>query len=1081
MAAADLRRGYQTRGHQLTHDELAAGYSTSLTQGLTSSQYQKTLAEVGPNELVPPAATPKWMLWLQSVFTGFFNLLLWAGSILCFIAYGLDGSDATNLYLGVVLAGVVLLSGTFGFFQDASSAAIMDGFKSFLPSFVSVVRDGQSLRPLARTLVPGDLIQVSMGDRVPADCAIIRCSSDAQVDHSALTGESDPQNRSPSKSSDDPLETKNLVFFGTTVLRGSIEAIVINTASRTMMGRIAALADATSNTETPIKREINHFIKVISAIAITLGVLFFIIAMIIDYDWVKNLVFMIGIIVANVPEGLIVTVTLSLAVTAQRMGRKNVLVKNLEAVETLGSTSCICSDKTGTLTTNVMTVAHVYYDVEAKACDTSIAGAGDFNRNDTTFKSLTRIASLCNNTRWEDSAADAKSEVKVNVETKTTTNNNSSNSSSTRRLKGDASECAITRFIEPVVGPLDSIRETHKQAFQIPFNSSNKWQLSVRTLPSSAEEKQSVLMTMKGAPDVVLLLCSRILIQGQVKPLTDSDRDILALAIRNLAAQGERVLAFCHNPLVEPQWLTHQWAGSTINDCNFPMNDFIFVGLISMIDPPRPGVPEAVHTCKTAGIKVIMVTGDHPLTARAIARKVGIISNDTIDEIAAKLGQTVAETDDSLAKAVVVEGKELNHLMEQSTEVINSFWDRVLNKPDVVFARTSPQQKLLIVEACQARGAVVAVTGDGVNDAPALKKADIGVAMGIGGTEVAKDAADMILLDDNFASIVNGIEEGRLIFDNLKKSIAYTLSSNIPELFPFLAFIIVQIPLPLSTVLILCIDLGTDLVPAISFAHEVKEADIMMRPPRQPGVDRLVTPRLISFAYLQIGMVQVISAFYAYFVVLMDYGYPVRILPGLGTDWGKSELYCYENDYPKCHFSEQATSSPIWLQRSADHQKEALETAQTAYFVAIVIVQWADLIISKTRLLSITDQGMSNRMMNFGLLFETCLAIFISYTPGVNTVFGARPLRLVHWFCALPWCVLLFIYDEIRRWFVRHGKRSITNKLAVSNAVTMTQMATPAHDDVPSPTCVAAHMTPIKEKDGVFVRFSEWLARYTAW
>merc|ERR1712013_418922 len=329
----------------------------------------------------------------------------------------------------------------------------------------------------------------------------------------------------------------------------------------------------------------------------------------------------------------------------------------------------------------------------------------------------------------------------------------------------------------------------------------------------------------------------------------------------------------------------YKFSGTKKEEVNWPLNrsqyeeGLVFCGLYAMIDPPRPGVPEAVARCQSAGIKVVMVTGDHPVTAKAIAQKVGIIGEQgvTAQQVAdQKYGGDLSRVGDNEYNAIVVAGTELQAQLDRGDEDpqgVEDFWNLALNKENCVFARTSPQQKLLIVSAVQARGGIVAVTGDGVNDSPALKKADIGVAMGITGTEVAKEAADMILLDDNFASIVNGVEEGRIIFDNLKKSIAYTLSSNIPEIAPFLLYQTAGIPLPLTTVMILMVDLGTDLAPAISLAHEGKEADIMERPPRDPQRDKLVTMRLISFAYLQIGMLQAIAGFYAYFTVLNDYGF----------------------------------------------------------------------------------------------------------------------------------------------------------------------------------------------------------------
>merc|ERR1719238_26404 len=420
-----------------------------------------------------------------------------------------------------------------------------------------------------------------------------------------------------------------------------------------------------------------------------------------------------------------------------------------------------------------------------------------------------------------------------------------------------------------------------------------------------------------------------------------------------------------------------------------------------MIDPPRAAVPDAVAKCRSAGIKVIMVTGDHPITAAAIARSVGIISegNQTIEDIAEEKNIPIDQVNPRDAHAAVVHGGELKDISEEDLDAI------VRDHTEIVFARTSPQQKLIIVESCQRQGAIVAVTGDGVNDSPALKKADIGVAMGIAGSDVSKQAADMILLDDNFASIVTGVEEGRLIFDNLKKSIAYTLTSNIPEISPFLAFILCDIPLPLGTVTILCIDLGTDLIPAISLAYEEAETDIMKRAPRDPLHDKLVNERLISMAYGQIGMLQALSGFVIYFVIMMENGFLPGRLFGIRPFWDDRGNNALQDSYG---------------QEWTYGQRKIVEfTCHTAFFMSIVIVQWADLLICKTRRLSIFQQGMRNKIMILGLFEETLLAMAMAYMPGTDVALRMYPLEWHWWIVPMPFSLLIFIYDEIRKYLLR--------------------------------------------------------------
>ena len=497
----------------------------------------------------------------------------------------------------------------------------------------------------------------------------------------------------------------------------------------------------------------------------------------------------------------------------------------------------------------------------------------------------------------------------------------------------------------------------------------------------------------------ILQRCSTIIINGKEHPLTEDWKKAFETAYMELGGLGERVLGFCDYMLPAEKYR----AGYPYDpdEENFPLEGLRFVGLMSMIDPPRAAVPDAVKKCRSAGIKVIMVTGDHPITAKAIARSVGIISDgtETVEDIALRKRIPVEEVNPREALATVVHGGEIKDLSQKALDEI------LMHHTEIVFARTSPQQKLIIVEGCQRLGRIVAVTGDGVNDSPALKKADIGVAMGIAGSDVSKQAADMILLDDNFASIVTGVEEGRLIFDNLKKSIAYTLTSNIPEISPFLLFILADVPLPLGTVTILCIDLGTDMVPAISMAYEEAESDIMKRMPRNPFTDKLVNERLISVAYGMIGMIQAAAGFYVYFVILGENGFWPSRLFGLRRAWDSKAINDLEDSYGQ-----------EWTYRD----RKILEyTCHTAFFVSIVVVQWADLIICKTRKNSLFQQGMRNGMMNFGLVFETLLAAFLSYCPGMDKGLRMYPLAFTWWLPALPFSLLIFVYDEIRKYILR--------------------------------------------------------------
>ncbi|MGH0138730.1 UNVERIFIED_CONTAM: hypothetical protein FKN15_037130 [Acipenser sinensis] len=1092
----ELKKEVDLDDHKLTLDELHQKYGTDLSRGLTVARAAEILLRDGPNCLTPPPTTPEWVKFCKQMFGGF-SMLLWAGSLLCFLAYGIqaamdDEPAADNLYLGVVLAAVVILTGCFSYYQEAKSSKIMESFKNMVPQQALVIRDGEKNSINAEEVVVGDLVEVKGGDRIPADLRIISANG-CKVDNSSLTG--------------------------------TARGIVINTGDHTVMGRIATLASGLEVGQTPISREIEHFIHIITGVAVFLGISFFILSLILGYSWLEAVIFLIGIIVANVPEGLLATVTVCLTLTAKRMARKNCLVKNLEAVETLGSTSTICSDKTGTLTQNRMTVAHMWFDNQIHEADTTENQSGaTFDKSSSTWVALARVAGLCN-----------------------------------------------------------------RAVFQAAQESVPILKLSIHRNANPSESRY--LLVMKGAPERILDRCATILIQGKEQPLDDEMKDAFQNAYLELGGLGERVLGFCHMPLPDDQF--PEGFKFDVDELNFPTEKLCFVGLMAMIDPPRAAVPDAVGKCRSAGIKVIMVTGDHPITAKAIAKGVGIISegNETVEDIAARLNIPIREVNPRDAKACVIHGGDLKELTSDQLD------DLLKHHTEIVFARTSPQQKLIIVEGCQRQGAIVAVTGDGVNDSPALKKADIGVAMGISGSDVSKQAADMILLDDNFASIVTGVEEGRLIFDNLKKSIAYTLTSNIPEITPFLFFIMANIPLPLGTVTILCIDLGTDMVPAISLAYEAAESDIMKRQPRNPKTDKLVNERLISMAYGQIGvetpslpvcglslrksgytvlpglkllaasiqegMIQALGGFFAYFVILAENGFlPMRLL-GIRIDWDDKSLNDLEDSYGQqwtfeqrkiveftCHTAffvsivvvqwadliicktrrnsvfqqgmnaqalqtmfqlmtpkqmyehlkghndvshinwnedKAAAILEAWQRRYVEsslyivlsyevtapgmiqalggffayfvilaengflpmrllgiridwddkslndledsygqqwtfEQRKIVEfTCHTAFFVSIVVVQWADLIICKTRRNSVFQQGMKNKILIFGLFEETALAAFLSYCPGMDVALRMYPLKPTWWFCAFPYSLLIFVYDEIRKLIIRRS------------------------------------------------------------
>ena len=963
----------------LTLEQLCQRYNTDVTNGMTSEAVEASRKRFGWNRLRTKKKRQNLLKFLNCLFGGF-ALLLWIGSAFCFLVYGVHDSPfenqpKDNLYLGVALIGVAIVTGSFSFYQQKKSSRIMDSFDLYLPQHVLTLQDGMKKMIQADQLVPGDIIEFFDGDVIPADILILTAFG-LKVDNSILTGESNFICRSPGFDDNRPLETKNMVFMSTFVVEGSGSGMVINTGDDTAIGKVTALASSIKNNETIISKEINIFIENMISFAICLGITFFIIAIILGYHWLDAVIFFFGTIVAMVPEGLLVTVTVSLALSAQKLASKNCLVKNLETVETLGSTSIICSDKTGTLTQNKIFVSHAWLNDQLLPLDISESqNTAHIYKLFPDWRHLEHCMAICNN-------ADFKTDL----------DNRPINQ---REIIGDATEAALLRFAEVSIGNAIGYRSQYKKVAEIPFNHNSKLQLSI----NETEDGKGYIIVMKGAPELIWSKCSRLLLKGEEIPISKDLKLKYEDVYRKLCQIGERVIGLSH--LYLPKDVFPIGYKFNTDDINFPTQNFCFLGMVSLVDPPRPGVPEAIFKCRSAGIKVIMITGDHPETAKAIAKEVGIISkgNKTIEDLAIEQGVKLDQVKVEHLHCAVVHGKEVEEISNDDLDAI------IMGYSELVFARMTPEQKLLVVESCQRIGAIVAVTGDGVNDCPAMKKADVGIAMGICGSTVSKKAADLILLDDNFATIVAGIEEGRLIFDNLKKSIVYTLTSNIPEMTPFLMFIIMGIPLALGTVTIICIDLGTDIVPAISLAYELPESDIMKRHPRNQYTEKLVGSKLISMAFGQIGMIQACAGFLTYFVIMADHGFFPSRLIGLRKYWDSVSINDLEDSYGQ-----------EWTYQD----RKALEyTCHTAFFVSIVIVQWSDVIVCKTRKLSVLSQGMNNLTLNFALIFETLLAIFLSYTPGMDKALRMYPLRWSWWLPALPFSVLIFIYDEMRKLFIR--------------------------------------------------------------
>ncbi|KAF8362593.1 catp-4 [Pristionchus pacificus] len=970
----ELKKGFSTDMHSIPLEELISKLNTDIKTGLTATEASALLAQNGPNSLTPPEKKSMLRLFAKNVFGGF-NMLLWAAGILSFVGYAVEsltpGEEASqdNLFMGITFVFVVNVTGIFSFYMDRKSIILMDGFNNMIPPMAHVIRDGEEKDIPVSEVVVGDIVTIAGGDKVPADMRVIDARG-LKVDNSSMTGESEPQSRNNQCTSPNPLETKNIALFSTNVVEGTAKGIVILTGDKTAMGTIAALTQSVGGEPTPIAKEIDRFVKISAIIALFVGIVFAVLAAVHGSTWIKSVIYFIGMVVANVPEGIVCTVTAVLTLTAKKMEKKQCLVKRLECVETLGSTSTICSDKTGTLTQNKMTVTHIWCNGMIDLTEVLPPGERKTGQRKHqmvgSYEALIRCASNC-------SRATIRKADSANPE-----------------FTGDASEQALMKYCDLVheEGIL-SYREKFPKETEIPFNSTNKFQVSVHR----DTKNNKYIVQMKGAPEKILTMCDTITLNGKNRPLNEEVKKDFQSAYEALGGYGERVFGFADLELDTTQFPE----GFKFNSDppNFPLKDLRFVGLLSMIDPPRPGVPHAV----------VMVTGDHPITARAIAEQVRIISEgeevaEIVEDFPGFNGEDEKYGEGRLKKtrAVVVHGEQLKKMTPTTlTEIL-------ANYEDVVFARTSPAQKLQIVEGYQKLGQIVAVTGDGVNDAPALRKADIGIAMGIAGTDVSKQAADMILLDDDFSSIVTGVEEGRIIFDNLKKSISYVLTSNVPEITPFASYIIFGYPLPMSIVAILMIDLGTDLWPAISLAYEAAENDIMRRPPRDARFDRLVNHRLVVYAYLQIGSIQMCAGFCGYFANMSYHGFFPGTLFNIRDAWDDSAMMVVDS----------------WGQEWTFEARKMLEKCcHGVFFISIVVVQWADLLVAKTRKNSIVTQGFSNNSLNFSIPFTACLAMLLMNTPGLNQTLGITRIHVDIIVMAIPFGLFIVLYDEIRCYFIR--------------------------------------------------------------
>jgi calcium-translocating P-type ATPase len=863
----------------------------SRPQGLDAPEAGRRLQEFGPNEIPLGSRTSLARRFLRG-YTHLFALILWVASGLAFLVHSWEPQQ-NMATLGCAILGVVVVNGIFSFWQEYRAEKAIAALRNLLPRRVKLLRAGHVLQTNAAEIVPGDVIQISAGDQIPADCRLITAFG-VRVNNATITGESLPHSRDTAPCHDaSPLRHRNLLLAGTWLISGEATALVFATGAHTEFGRIAVLTQSANEPMTPLQYEIARLSRIIAWISLAIAALFFGVGEILGLPRWQNLVFAIGILVANVPEGLLPTVTLALAMGSQRMARRNALIRHLPAVETLGSTTVICTDKTGTLTENALVVREVFIPGQRGTQNTAPATALRF----------LECARNCQNLQELDG----------------------------HTFLGDPTEIALVQMAKAAAPDAAE----YPRIDEISFDSERK---RVSTLH---RVQGGLRLYTKGAPEAVLPLCNAVETPSGPEAMAEAKRREIVDAHQTMTKKGLRVLALAFRSV----------EAATPRDTL--EHGLVFTGLVGLEDPFRPEVPEAIRKCRSAGIKVIMVTGDHPETALVLAKQIGLVVSETPSTIT---------------------GPELQLLSQAQLQL-------ALDAPELIFARVAPEQKMQIVDVLKRKGHVVAVTGDGVNDAPALKHAHIGIAMGRTGTDVARESSDMILLDDNFASIVGAIEEGRAIFSNVRKFLTYVLTSNVPEFVPYLGFALFQLPLALTILQILAVDLGTDLLPALALGAEKAEPGVMQKPPRQRN-QRLFDWPLIFRAYLFLGPIEAFAAMSAFFFTLHRGGWR----PGASLE----------------------TADILYREATA------------SCLSAIVCLQMVVVFLCRSERASQFHAAPGRNPLLFaGVLVEALFLGLIVYSPWGNAIFLTAPISSATWLFILPFALLMLCAEEARKWCIR--------------------------------------------------------------
>ncbi|KAH0310243.1 cation-transporting ATPase pacL, partial [Aureobasidium melanogenum] len=973
--------------HTIPIEEVFQRFSSSPTSGLGIDQAMVLLRDVGLNKLTAPPSN--WLMKTATYLFGGFGSILFVAAIMVFVAWKPLGDPPAlaNLALAIVLVLVWLIQAAFSFWQDFSSGRVMASINTMLPDQAMVLREGNWSSVEGTKLVPGDVIKISMGNKVPADVRFFDVSSDARLDRSILTGEVKPLVATVKSTDSNFLETANIGLAGTNCTTGTLYGVIINTGDNTVFGKTARLTSHAKQGLTPLQKEIYIFVGIITALMVSMIILVIIVWaawLRKDHpDWINVptlIVDCVSIAVAFIPEGLPIAVTASLTITAGIMKKNKILAKSLKTVETLGAVNVICSDKTGTITKNEMTVTDFCIGYHPHPA----SKAASMVDQSPTMARLAMLSGVCNAGEF-----DAITRDKPIAE---------------RKVHGDATDRAVLMFAENIM-PTARLRSLWRTIYRIDFNSKNKFMVNV--CQNENDPQQGTLLTIKGAPDVLIGKCSTYMDQnGDIQELGNEGRSVIETIKNRWSSQGKRVLLLAQKPLsqvkLNPQEQPQFYEEYIMANITSGMT---LVGLVAIVDPPRPEMTEVVRTLKGAGIRIFMVTGDFKLTAKAIASECGIISQEADDIHALDYDSSLHESNVSkegyasfsgASKSIVLSGSEIRNLEGEQ-------WDRLCQYQEAVFARCIPEDKLIIVKNLQQRGLITAMTGDGVNDAPSLKAADVGIAMGSGST-IAIEAADLVLLD-SFAAIVEAVKYGRVAYDNLRKTISYLLpAGSFSEFWPVLTNVVFGLPQILSSFLMIIICCFTDCAAGVALAYEAPEADVLNRPPRSKK-DRLVDWRLILHSYGFIGLFETTLSF------TVSYWFAQRkglFFSDLWFGFGKTPDGMDEDTYTNI-----------------------LNIASSIYFVNLVVMQWFNLMSVRTRRLSLLKHApWKNPYLLPAIIFAMIIAIFFLYVPKFHSVLGTAIVPVEYWFLPFAFGMGLLLFDETRKLLVRKYPKSILARMA---------------------------------------------------